>query len=322
MKRIKYKLSLTILLAIFTSEFSIAQEVPGKEQNIPYLVTFSKQSKTNWGDDDFLQIWYFKVPKELQKPFYIRIFDPEISGTIDEIKSPAESKTKFSVYGGTGVLPKQDVDNNDPERNHKSGTMLSTKTFGLNPEYDGKWFTFGPFNPNEGELNEDYGGYIFKVVAEGQVGESGNLYKYFMSSSSQENVPIEGGNGFTYEYTFRVNEESGSVSNIYPFITDDVLAVNIHIFDLDDDCYMRLVSVSKKGEKILGSKDNEWTVSKHIIENEERKTSLNIQVIKLLKKPNNNIVISITNQYDKLMPFYSVPIGGAPKYKYKIGVKN
>jgi hypothetical protein len=33
------------------------------------------------------------------------------------------------------------------------------------------------------------------------------------------------------------------------------------------------------------------------------------------------MVFYITNQYGELMPFYTVPIGGVPKYKYKIGVK-
>ncbi|MDX2191161.1 MAG: hypothetical protein SFY32_14975 [Bacteroidota bacterium] len=316
-----YSFSL-ILLLIINVLFSFAQPVPGKDENIKQLVTFSRQSQTRWGDDDFAQVWYFVVPKEMTKPVYFRIFDPDVTGNLDEIKSDEESKTKFSVYGGKNAFKGKDTESSDPESNFKSGIMLASKIFGNSPEYDSKWFNFGPFNPSEGEFVEEFGGYIFKIVAEGQDGQSGNLYNYFMSSSATENKPIEGGNVFTYEYTFRVNETVGEISHIYPFVTDDVLAVNIKVFDLDDDCYMRLVSVRKKGEKIVGSKDNEWSVSRHEIEKDERKTSLNIQVIKLREKPNNNIVISITNQYDKQIPFFTIPIGGVPKFKYKIGVKN
>ncbi|MDX2195646.1 MAG: hypothetical protein NW207_04455 [Cytophagales bacterium] len=310
------------LLLLFLFYYGNAQPVPGKDENIKHLVTFSKQSQTRWGDDDFTQLWYFVVPKELTQPIYFRIFDPDISGKFDELKSDAESKTKFSVVGGKGAYTGKDMESTDPEANYKSGTVLAQKTFGRSPEYDGKWFNFGPFNPSEGELLEEFGGYVFKIIAEGQDGLSGNLYNYFMSTLPNENKPVEGGNVFTYEYTFRISEIIGDVSHIYPFVTDDVIAVNIHVFDLDDDCYMRLVSVSKKGERIIGSKDDEWSVSYHKIENDERKTSLNIEVIKLREKLNNNIVISITNQYGKQMPFFTIPIGGIPKYKYKIGVKN
>jgi hypothetical protein len=50
---------------------------------------------------------------------------------------------------------------------------------------------------------------------------------------------------------------------------------------------------------------------------------LDIQLIKN-KKANiksNNVVIYLENQYGELLPFYSIPIGGIPKYKYNIGIK-
>lgn len=315
------KFFLTISIFIVHSISLWAQQVPGIEENIPYLVTFSKQSEKRWGDDDFSQVWFIVIPKDTKKPFYLRIFDPDVSGAVDEIKQEADSKTKFSVYGGKGAFTHPDATNKDPEGNYKSGTMIASKLFGNQPEYDNKWFNLGPFNPVEGELVEDFNGYVFKIICDGQEGNDGNLYKYFLSTSSTENIPLEGSNLFTYEYTFRVDEKPGSISHIYPFIDENVVSVNINTFDLDDDSYMRLVSVAKKGEKINGSLDNEWAESKHTITDEEKKTSLDIQIIKFREKVNNNIVISITNQYGKSMPFFSIPIGGVPKYKYKIGVK-
>lgn len=298
-----------------------AQQVPGKEENIPYLVTFSKDSEKRWGDDDFSQVWFYVIPKDTKKPFYIRIFDPEISGSIDEIKAEPNSKTKFSVYGGKGCYSDSAATNKDPLGNYKSGTLMTSKVFGNQQEYDNQWFNFGPFNPAEGELVQELNGYVFKIVADGLDGNDGNLYKYYLSSSPTTNTPLEGSNLFTYEYTFRVDEKPGSISHVYPFVDDNVISININTFDLDDDSYMRLVSVAKKGDKINGSLDNEWAISNHPISKEEKKTSLDIQIIKFREKINNNIVLSITNQYGKSLPFFSIPIGGVPKYKYKIGVK-
>ncbi len=310
-----------VIILIFIVNICFAQQVPGKEENIPYLVTFSKDSEKRWGDDDFSQTWFLVIPKDSKKTFYLRIFDPDVSGQIDEIKGDINSKTKFMIYGGKGCYTDPDATNKDPLGNYKSGTLLASKIFGNQSEYDNSWFNFGPFNPAEGELIPELNGYVFKIISDGIEGNDGNLYKYFLSSSPTTNIPIEGSNLFTYEYTFRVDERPGSISHVYPFVDDNVISININTFDLDDDSYMRLVSVSKKGDKIHGSLDNEWAVSNHVISNEEKKTSLDIQIIKFREKVNNNIVLTITNQYGKSLPFFSIPIGGVPKFKYKIGVK-
>lgn len=315
-------LILLLFIVIFSfSKLSYAQQVPGKEENIPYLVTFSKDSEKRWGDDDFSQTWFIVIPKDTKKTFFIRVFDPDLSGTLDEIKAEANSKTKFSIYGGNGCYTDPDATNKDPMGNYKAGTLLTSKVFGNQPDYNEKWFNFGPFNPSEGESVPELNGYVFKIVADGIEGNDGNLYKYFLSSSATVNTPIEGSNLFTYEYTFRVDEKPGSVSHVYPFVDENVISININTFDLDDDSYMRLVSVAKKGDKINGSLDNEWATSNHAILKEEKKTSLDVQIIKFREKINNNIVLSITNQYGKSLPFFSIPIGGVPKYKYKIGIK-
>ena len=299
-----------------------AQPAPGNDMNIPYLVTFGKDSDTKWGDHDFVQTFFVEIPVNISQPFYIRIFDPEVGGKIDEAKNQFNTKTRFSIYGGKGAVSGVDATRDLPVGSKHTGSILKTKVFSVDPKTDGQWYSFGPFNPTEGELNTtEYNGYIFKIVAEGISGDDGNLYKYFISSSGSENSALEGANIFTYEYTFRLFDEIGSISHIYPFVTDDVVAVHIKTFDLDDDSYMRLVSVAKRGEQIKGSKEDLWETSIHNIVKEEKKTSLDIQIIKSKTKSNNNMVMSITNQYGKNIPFYNIPIGGIPKYKYTIKVK-
>jgi len=313
---------LFVLSVFFTFNIGFTQPAPGSDMNIPYLVTFGKSSETKWGDHDFVQTFFVEIPVNISQPFYIRVFDPDIYGKFDEVKHLFNTHTRFSVFGGKGTVTGSGATKDLPVGSKQSSTLLKTKVFGQDPKWDGQWFTFGPFNPTEGELNtQEYNGYIFKVLAEGLDGDDGNLYKYFVSTSPNENIVLEGANIFTYEYTFRLYDEIGSVSHIYPFVTEDVIAVHIKTFDLDDDSYMRLVSVAKRGEPILGSKEDQWAKSIHTIVTQEKKTSLDIQIIKSKSKTNNNMVMSITNQYGKNIPFYNIPIGGIPKYKYSIKVK-
>ena len=299
----------------------MSQQTPSPDEKIPFVCTFGKGSDKAWGDDDFVQIFFFAIPDTYKKPFYIRIYDPDAGGSFDENHGNFDSKFKFSVYGGAKAHSHPDAKNQDPVGEYKSGFLLSSKTFSNEKNYDGQWYTLGPFNPIEGELQPEFGGRVFKVIIEGIEGDDGNLYRLFLSSEPGENKPVEGGNTFAYEYTFRLADSKGAVSHLYPFVGPRVTAVKVRIFDFDSDGIIRVVSVAKRGEIHKPNADGSWMENTHKISREEVNTSLDIQFIKQKDLRNNNIVVVISNQYGELMPFYTTPIGGVPKYQYKIGHK-
>lgn len=314
----KKELTLFFLLIVF---FTAAQPVPSEDEKIKFLVTFSSQAKNTYGDDDFVQIFFFVVPEQHKDPVFIRIFDPDAGGKNDENRGGFNSRTSFTVYGGKGVHSAKEAKTNTPTGNYKTGIQLATAAFGADADYDDKWYTFGPFNPVEGELQKDNGGYVFKIIIEGLQGDDGNLYKMFLSKEKERNVAIEGGNSFSYEYAFRLSDEENSIAHIYPFIASNVTAVQINIFDYDDDGIIRTVTVAKKGVISKSAADGKWSLIDLAIVQEELNTSMDIQFIKKKKTRNNNAVVFITNQYKELLPFYTIPIGGVPKYKYKIGIR-
>lgn len=314
----KYLVLIALTLA---TVFMKAQAIPSEDEKIPFISTFSKNAKISFGDDDFVQVIFFVVPEKSNEPFYIRVFDPEVGGQNDEKVVDFNSKTKFSFYGGKGAHSNKDVQASSPKGNYKSGVFISGKTFGAEAETDNNWYTFGPFNPKEGELQPEVGGYVFKMVVEGLDGDDGNLYKLFLSSQKDKNVKVEGANSFYYELTFRLDEAVGSNAHIYPFISKGIITCEINVFDFDNAGMIRVVSVSKKGEVFDSPTEGVWSQLKFPIKEDEWNTSLDIQFINKKAVKNNNVAIFITNQFGELMPFYSAPIGGVPKYKYKIGVK-
>jgi hypothetical protein len=315
-------LIITILTGITVAVKS--QAVPAVDENIPYLVTFSKDALPSWGDDDFVQIFFFVIPENYKTPFYLQIFDPDIGGSIDENDGPFDSETTFSFYGGVKCYTDKDAQSEHPKGNFKSGKMLASKVFGVNPRFDNNWqFKFGPFNPDEGEVVPNKMGRYFKIVVEGTKGNDGNLYKFFLSTDPVLQKPIEGANAFAYEYTFRMWDDPNQVSHIYPYIDDKTISIKQANFDWDDDGIIRIVSVARKGQIEKVSGENYWVDSEFKTYEEEKNTSLDIQFIKRKNPPvrNNNVAIYVTNQYGELLPFYAIPIGGVPKYKYSIGVK-
>jgi hypothetical protein len=312
-----------VFLFAFTFILSIrlvGQPVPAEVENIPYLVTFGPKAEKAWGDDDHSQTFFFLIPENFKEPIYIRIWDPEIGGQNDELNGVWDTQMTYAVYGGKGAYSDPDARETDPKGNYKSGNLLASKTFVVNAKYDNGYYTFGPFNPTEGEYTKDFAGYIFKIICDGQTGDDGNMYRFFLSTSGKENKPVEGANAFAYEYCFRLWDNAKEVSHIYPYIDDRTTSVLISNFDWDNDGFIRVVSVARMGQNITDiSNQDEWKTTELKIKAEEKNTSFDLQFHK--KNPpvkNNNVVVNVRNQYGELMRFFTVPIGGVPKFKMSI----
>jgi hypothetical protein len=319
-------LSKYALIILFILESGIplfSQLAPAIDENIPYLVTFGGNSDPAWGDDDFCQIFFCVIPSSQTDPVYIRIYDPDTGGDIDELKGDFNSIINFSIYAGKGCWSDTAAQSIHPTGNYKSGFLLSSKSFGVDLKYDKKWYTFGPFNPLEGEYNEKLGGRAFKIIAQGISGDDGNLYKYFLSTNPAENVAVEGGNFFTYKYHFRLSDDQNHICQIYPYVDDKTISIEISNFDWDNDGLIRIFSVAKNGILCDASGENNWIIRKFKIVDEEKNSSLEIQFRKnqSLQVRNNNVVIAVRNQYGISLPFYVVPIGGVPVYSPKIRMK-
>jgi hypothetical protein len=313
-----------ILFIALTAGLSVfSQSAPAIDENIPFLVTFGGNSSTAWGDDDFCQIFFCVIPSSQTNPVYIRIYDPDTGGELDEAKGEFNTIISFSVYAGKGCWSDTAAQSIHPTGNFRSGYLLSSKSFGTDLKYDKKWFTFGPFNPLEGEYVEKLGGRVFKIIAQGKSGDDGNIYKYFLSTSQTENTAVEGGNFFTYKYHFRLSDDQKHVCQIYPYVDDKTISIEVSNFDWDNDGVIRIFSVAKNGTLCNVSGENNWLVKKFPIVPEEKNSTIEIQFIKnqVLQVKNNNVVISVRNQYGISLPFYVVPIGGVPVYSPKIRMK-
>jgi hypothetical protein len=317
------KLALIILLILKTLTPLSSQPAPAVEENIPYLITFGGNSDISWGDDDFCQIFFCLIPPSHTAPVYIRVFDPDTGGYLDEVKENFNSVINFSVYAGPGCWSDSSAQRIDLAGNYKSGFLLSSRSFGADQLYDKNWFSFGPFNPSEGEYSEKLGGHVFKIIAQGVSGDDGNIYRYFLSTSPVNNIPVEGGNLFTYKYHFRLSDDQKHVCQIYPYVDDKTIAIEISNFDWDDDGMIRLFSVAKNGIRCDISGEADWIVRKFPIVDEEKNSTIEIQFLKnqYLQVKNNNVVVAVRNQYGIALPFYVIPIGGVPVYSPKIRMK-
>jgi hypothetical protein len=313
-----------IVIFILKAEVSVySQSAPAVDENIPYLVTFGANASTAWGDDDFCQLFFCVIPSSQTSPVYIRVYDPDTGGDLDEIKGEPNTVISYSIYAGKGCWSDTAAQSIHPAGNYKSGYLLMSKSFGNDIKLNKKWYSFGPINPAEGEYAEKLGGRVFKIIAQGKSGDDGNIYKYFLSSSATENIAVEGGNFFTYKYHFRLPDDQKQICQIYPFVDDKTISIEVSNFDWDNDGKIRIFSVVKNGILCDISGENDWVVRKFPIVAEEKNSTIEIQFIKnqSVQVKNNNVVIAVRNQYGISLPFYVVPIGGVPVYSPKIRMK-
>ena len=118
---------LIILSLLIVTEQDYAQQAPQPGENIGYLTTYGKNAPKEKGDDDYCQIFFVVIPSSEKKPFYIRVFDPNVGGTIDDQTGEWNTLTKFSVYGGKGAFTNPDAREVDPKGSYDSGNLLQAR---------------------------------------------------------------------------------------------------------------------------------------------------------------------------------------------------
>lgn len=299
-----YKFTLFFLLCFSVLFQGMGQPVPSQDQNIHFLVTFGAYADPADGDDDGQQVIYFKVPQHFKDPVYLNIYDPDCGGAFDESHGQFNTSTLFSIYGGKGAFTSFSNISPDPENHSNEGILLDKKTFGISQEYDQKWFSFGPFSPQQGELVD--GGYVFKIVAKGTRGNDGNLYKYFLSKDEKVNVGIEGANLLAYEYTFRVPKGK---CYLRPFLSPGVTKAKLYNFDFDSDGTILVSSHGlPKGKLVDCSENGKWAHVEIEVGPKDQGTHLTLEITSEANQEENNMVFYMRSASDQYQLFTVSPV--------------
>jgi hypothetical protein len=241
-----------------------------------------------------------------------------MGGNHDEFVGPPNTSTRFSIYGGKGAFSSKEAREVTLGSDYKTGNLMASKVFGNEAEFDSEWYTMGPYNPLEGEEVPSFNGYLLKIIVEGLKGNDGNHYRFFLSEEPGRSKSIEGANAFAYNYTFKLHKAQ-TLAHIYPFIEKSIVSITQHNFDFDNDGKILIYTVSKIGAKAKASGNNVWASSVHPITELEKNLTMDIQIQKVSSQE-NTMTVFITNQYDELVPFFALPIGGPPKYKHNLKV--
>jgi len=252
----------TALLLLLISGSISANIIPHPELNIPYLCTFGNECSTDWGDDDFTNVIFLQVPSSTTDSLFLRVYDPDVGGDVDEINEIWDTETEFSLYGGEGAYTHPDARKLDPVGNYRSGTRIFSRKFTQDPSSDDRWVSIGSFSPDQGESLDDV--YVFKVIVQGLRGDDGNMYRLALSTDRFVNIFPEGMSSFAFEWGFRLPNNPGEVVYVCPFeVPQGTVTISQHIWDFDNDNVMFLQTPYHTLPAYTGG-NREWTNTKYI----------------------------------------------------------
>ncbi|MEP2533298.1 PKD domain-containing protein [Shimia sp.] len=178
------------------------------------LVVYGVLAPTREGDIDHKETVFFSVPKGLKDRFYVRIFDPEMSGQHDfRYGRYGNTETEYRVVGGEGAFSGIDMpvpveSGARPTKVKKSellaempGKVLREQTFVSETEYDGEWVSLGSIRARQGEVIGDRAWFRLDVL--GVDGDDGNGFNVDVSLSRDVHRRPEGLEMVAYQPTIR-----------------------------------------------------------------------------------------------------------------------
>lgn len=175
------------------------------------LVVYGVSAPSSEGDVDHREQILFSLPADTAGRVYVRIYDPEISGTDDfTYGGPRDSVTTYRIIGGAGAftgasLPAKVADRARPQQQRDIlrdlGDVIAEKSFDADASTDGRWVTLGAVRARQGEVIEDR--VYFRLDVEGTQGNDGNGFSVAVSTARDRNRAPDGLEMFAYQPTIR-----------------------------------------------------------------------------------------------------------------------
>jgi large repetitive protein len=198
-------LLLSVCAIIFCVTASYAKDIPQYQSKVQYFYVFGPEGDPLLGADDGELTVFIDVSAQETSDVSIHVYDPDTGGGHDfrsDRSNPWNTVTEFSVYGKS---------------------LIEKKRFGEDPTYDRRWYRFGPYKKEQGQIVDN--AYRFKITAKGIEGDDANLFRYRISPRSAEI--------FSNKITFRLLSGEGEKMYFYPEIPAGTKHIIVANYDLD-----------------------------------------------------------------------------------------
>ncbi|MCH8524092.1 MAG: PKD domain-containing protein [Balneolales bacterium] len=191
-------------LCLLLPESAHAQQARGL-----FLAVFGEEAPPERGDPNHAQAIYIEIPDSETRPIYLRIFDAETGGYLDERHGRQfNSRTRFLLLGGDTAArtfgARADIQRSPyvhyafPDED-----IIHERTFGTDSRYDRRYYVLGDLPREKGHLTDDgYRRFVF--LALGVEGNDGNFFDYVLSFDPNDKVEPDNARMYVYDLTLRM----------------------------------------------------------------------------------------------------------------------
>lgn len=153
-----------------------------------FFSLYGPDASSSSGDYNHVQAIYFDIPESYDKPFYLRIFDADIGGYLDQrVGDRFNTSMRYVVLGGESASKTYGA-NPDSRRtglqavSFENRDVLYSRVFGVENSADGRYITMGQLRPQDG-YNVGDGFRRFALLIIGLEGNDGNYFDLALSHS-------------------------------------------------------------------------------------------------------------------------------------------
>jgi PKD repeat protein len=311
-KSLFFSIAAIVLLSLVLVKQGLCYKIPTEQSNVKYLYVFGADGKSTYGAmKDEPQVIFVRVPDTYKGNVQISIYDPDITGSIDEKSGQWDTTTKFSILGGkkayTSILEADESHMiNDKEdinpTNCYEGDILATKTFGNDAQYDRTLYSFDTIDASKGEEVDGY--MYFKIVIEGISGDDNNLFSLDIAPDISE--------AFSFAPAIRLAETRGAKMALYPQIPSDAKKIFEYNYDLDNTGgSIDLISASKYFS-IKGSDTGMWASTEIEVPGQDAGKRWVYEITKDRQKQANMALMLLTDK-GRSIPVFFTPGEAGPK---------
>ncbi len=262
------------------------------------MVTFGPQASSEEGDDDFIQVLLVRVPKGTSGKLYLRLYDPEVGGNVDERFGDWNTRTRFELYGGEGAMSPGLAAASPSAEALASGKLIVSREFGEDPLLDRQWITLATLDPQQGDEQPD--AYLFKLVVRGVSGNDGNVFDLFLSSSDKRNLAVNGVELFSYTPTVHVPKLGRHFAEGRFFIPPGVSRLAVHNYDLEN-ALVAFETPFRTRPQVTASGSGKWVVDNITLRDDEVNTHAAV-TLATFATTLNDVTFYVTDDQERVLP--------------------
>lgn len=265
------KFSHVRLIAFIFMMMTAISESTAQQARGLFFGVFGQDAPASRGDNNHSQLIYIDIPEFETRPVYLRIFDAEVGGYLDERHGTFDSETRFIVLGGNSAarihggqtdFQKSPYIYND----FSDDDIILDRTFGVDARFDGRYYNMGALPLEKGFRTLDgYRRFVFASL--GIKGDDGNFFDFVLSHDPDDKVEPNDYRMFAYDLTMRTPAQRSFVGQIR-IPVEGREKIYLSTFGINNAPISVLIPFQEE-RPILSSGSDDWVTNEILIPNPE-----------------------------------------------------